>query len=301
MAADDKNLETVESVAEPEHGHLETPDLIRIGVVAAAAAGAWLRWWPPTAGVDLVAIAAIVIGGWPVYREAVDALRHRRMTMELSMTLAIGAAAGIGEAFTALIILLFVLVAEVLEGLTVARGRRAIGHLVGLLPQLVLVKRGLEEQEVDASKVVVGDVVIVKPGARIPVDGVVRTGGSSVDQSAITGESMPVEKGPGATVFAGTINGSGMLEVATTGVGRSTAFGRIIEAVERAERSRAPIQKTADRLAGYLVYFALGCAAITFLVTRDARATISVIIVAGACGVAAGTPLAILGAIGRVA
>jgi P-type Cu+ transporter len=133
------------------------------------------------------------------------------------------------------------------------------------------------------------------------VDGLVLAGASSVDQSTITGEAMPVAKSPGATVFAGTINGSGMLEVTTTGVGRSTAFGKIIDAVERAERSRAPLQKAADRLASYLVYFALACAAFTFAVTRDARSTISVIIVAGACGIAAGTPLAVLGAIGRAA
>jgi Cd2+/Zn2+-exporting ATPase/Cu+-exporting ATPase len=92
-----------------------------------------------------------------------------------------------------------------------------------------------------------------------------------------------------------------MLEVETTGIGKDTTFGRILEAVEQAEKSRAPIQRTADRLAGYLVYFALGAAALTFLITRDARSTISVVIVAGACGIAAGTPLAILGAIGRAA
>ncbi len=296
-----ERCETCEHVVEHDHGHVEPLELVRIVLVAVAAAGTWFRWWPLAGGVDVVALGAVVIGGWPIYREAFEALRERRMTMELSMTLAIGAAMGIGEGFTAIVIALFVLVAELLEGLTVARGRRAIGHLVSLLPQAVLVKRGGVEEEVDASRVNAGDLVIVKPGARIPVDGVVRAGGSSVDQSTITGESMSVEKVPGATVFAGTINGSGMLEVATTGVGRNTAFGKIVDAVERAERSRAPIQKTADRLAGYLVYFALACAAFTFLVTRDARSTISVIIVAGACGIAAGTPLAILGAVGRAA
>src|SRR5207237_3355903 len=112
---------------------------------------------------------------------------------------------------------------------------------------------------------------------------------------------MPVEKLAGDRVFAGPSNQSGALEIRTTGIGRDTAFGRIIEAVERAEQSRAPIEKTADRLAGYLVYFALACAGFTFLVTRDPRATISVIIVAGACGIASGTPLAILGGIGRAA
>jgi Cd2+/Zn2+-exporting ATPase/Cu+-exporting ATPase len=112
---------------------------------------------------------------------------------------------------------------------------------------------------------------------------------------------MPVEKMAGTSVYAGTINQSGVLEVRTTGIGRDTAFGKIIEAVERAEKSKAPIQKTADRMAGYLVYFALACAVLTFLVTRDVRSTISVVIVAGACGIAAGTPLAIVGAIGRAA
>jgi len=130
---------------------------------------------------------------------------------------------------------------------------------------------------------------------------VVVAGHSAIDQSPITGESLPVEKSEGSDVFAGTINQSGALEIRVTGIGRDTAFGRIIEAVERAEKVRAPIQKTADRLAGYLVYFALGCAVLTFAITRDIRSTISVIIVAGACGIAAGTPLAVLGAIGRAA
>ena len=284
-----------------EDSRLDRAELVRIALVAVVAAGSWFGWWPHLATLDVVGIAGVVVGGYPIYREALLALRECRMTMELSMTLAIGAAMGIGEVFTALVIALFVLVAEVLEGLTVARGRRAIRHLVDLLPQAVLVKRGAVEEEVEASCVAPGDLVIVKPGARVPVDGVVRGGRSYVNQATITGESMPVEKLPSANVFAGTINGSGMLEVTTTGVGRSTAFGKIIEAVERAERSRAPIQKLADRLAGYLVYFALACAALTFALTRDARSTISVVIVAGACGIAAGTPLAILGAIGRAA
>lgn len=122
-----------------------------------------------------------------------------------------------------------------------------------------------------------------------------------MDQSPITGESMPVEKTAGSAVFAGTINQAGALEVRAERLGRDTSFGKIIEAVEHAESTRAPIQKTADRLAGYLVYFALACAVLTFVITRDVRSTISVVIVAGACGIAAGTPLAVLGAIGRAA
>jgi Cd2+/Zn2+-exporting ATPase/Cu+-exporting ATPase len=155
--------------------------------------------------------------------------------------------------------------------------------------------------EVASDDVQVGDTVIVKPGGRIPVDGVVLGGRSFVEQAAITGEAMPVEKAKGDAVYAGTINQSGALEIGAQKLGRDTTFGKIIEAVERAEKSRAPIQKTADRLAGYLVYFALGAAVLTFIITHNIRSTISVVIVAGACGIAAGTPLAILGAIGRAA
>ena len=276
-------------------------DVIRIGLVALVAALTWFHVWQPVSRFDVLAMAGLLVGGWPIWREALEALLERRMTMELSMTIAIGAAAVIGELFTALVIVLFVLVAEVLEGLTVGRGRKAIRQLVDLLPRVALVRRAGAEYEVSADELQVGELILVKPGARIPTDGIVAGGHSFVDQATITGESMPVEKLAGEQVFAGTINQSGALEIRTTGIGRDTAFGRIIEAVERAEQSRAPIEKTADRLAGYLVYFALACAALTFLVTRDARATISVIIVAGACGIAAGTPLAVLGGIGRAA
>jgi Cd2+/Zn2+-exporting ATPase/Cu+-exporting ATPase len=207
----------------------------------------------------------------------------------------------IGQFFTGLVIILFVLIAEVLEGLTVGRGRRAIKDLLDFLPRNATIRRDGASHEVSASEITVGDVVVIKPGGRIPVDGEVLSGNSFVDQATITGESMPVEKLAGTHVYAGTINQSGALEVRTTGIGRETAFGKIIDAVEAAEKSRAPIQRTADRLAGYLVYFALACAALTFIITHDIRSTISVIIVAGACGIAAGTPLAILGAIGRSA
>jgi heavy metal translocating P-type ATPase len=285
---------------ESSHG-VDKLELVRIGLVALAALTSALHLWLPLAQVDVVALTAAVVGGYPIYREAFSALLKRRMTMELSMTIAIAAALAIGETLTACVIVLFVLVAEVLEHLTVARGRRAIEHLLGLMPQEAGVQRGETTHAVSISEVREGDVVLVRPGARIPVDGIVLSGNSSVDQATITGESLPVEKVAGSRVFAGTINQSGTLQVRTSGVGKDTAFGRIVEAVERAEKSRAPIQRIADRLSGYLVYFALGAAALTFLLTRDAKSTISVVIVAGACGIAAGTPLAILGAIGQAA
>jgi Cd2+/Zn2+-exporting ATPase/Cu+-exporting ATPase len=285
-----------------DHAHsLEAGDLIRIGLVAVACLASWFGLWKSLARFDVIALVATVAGGYPIFKEAIGNVLARRMTMELSMTIALGAALAIGEFFTSLVIVLFVLIAEVLEGLTVGRGRRAIKDLLDLLPRNAIIRRAGETKEVSAAELQVGDVVLVKPGARVPVDGCVVAGNSFVDQAAITGESLPVEKLPGSQVYAGTINQSGVLEVRTAGIGRDTAFGKIIEAVEQAEKSRAPIQKLADQLAGYLVYVAIGCAVLTFAVTRDMRSTISVIIVAGACGIAAGTPLAILGAIGRSA
>ncbi len=217
------------------------------------------------------------------------------------MAIAIVAALAIRELFTALVITLFVLVAEILEGLTVGRGRKAIQHLVDLLPSVATVRRSGSWTDVEIGDVSANDEVLVRPGGRIPVDGKVVGGHSFVDQAPITGESMPVEKQLGAIVYAGTINQSGALEVRVERLGRDTTFGKIIEAVETAEKSRAPIQGIADRLAGYLVYFALGAAVLTFLISHNVRSTISVVIVAGACGIAAGTPLAILGSIGRAA
>src|SRR6202166_2547110 len=285
-----------------QQGHgVEWAELVRIAFVALAAAAVWFRLWEPFPHVSVIGIVAALIGGYPIFKEAFENIVERKMTMELSMTIALLSALAIGEFFTALVITAFVLAAEVLEGLTVGRGRRAIQSLLDFLPRTVAVRRNDQVMEIASDQVQVGDTVIVKPGGHVPVDGVVLGGRSFVEQAAITGEAMPVEKTPGDAVYAGTINQSGALEIGAQKLGRDTTFGRIIEAVERAENSRAPIQKTADRLAGYLVYFALGAAVLTFILTHNVRSTISVVIVAGACGIAAGTPLAILGAIGRAA
>jgi Cd2+/Zn2+-exporting ATPase/Cu+-exporting ATPase len=285
-----------------DHNHaFEWPEMLRIALVAAASACVWWHVWEPFATVSIIGVIGLLVGGWPIFKEALENLLAKRMTMELSMSIAIIAAAVISEFFTALVITLFVLVAEVLEGMTVSRGRRAIRDLLDYLPRAVSVRRSGVVAEVNADALSVGDAVLVNPGGRIPVDGTVIAGHSFVDQARVTGESLPIEKIAGTAVFAGSINQSGALEIRAERIGRDTSYGKIIEAVEQAERSRAPVQRLADRLAGYLVYFALGAAVLTYVLTRDIRSTISVVIVAGACGIAAGTPLAILGAIGRAA
>jgi heavy metal translocating P-type ATPase len=285
---------------EESHG-LDWLEISRVLFVAVAAVSIWLLRGSSIPYLSVIGAICALAGGYPIYHEAFENIVQRRMTMELSMAIAIVAALAIRETLTALVITLFVLAAEILEGLTVGRGRNAIQRLLDLLPNMATVRRGTQWKDCAIEQVRAGDAVLVRPGGRIPVDGTVLSGNSFVDQAAITGESMAVEKLPGAGVYAGTINQSGALEIRVERLGRDTTFGKIVEEVERAEKSRAPIQKTADRLAGYLVYFALGAAALTFLITHNIRSTISVVIVAGACGIAAGTPLAVLGAIGQAA
>ena len=287
-----------------EAGGLSRLDLARVTFLALAALAVWIS----SASADIPAgqltafgAGTIVLGAWPILREATENLLQRRMTMELSMTMALAAALAINEVFVALMIASFVLAAEIIEHLTLTRGRRAIEELLEFLPQTALIRRGASMEEIELGGLTPGETVVVTPGSAIPVDGQVVSGYSTVDESSITGEPLPVEKSVGSYVYAGTLNQSGALEICVERIGRDSTFGKIVEAVERAERSRAPVQRTADRYAGYLVYFALAGAAVTLAVTRDVSSTISVIIVAGACGIAAGTPLAILGGIGRAA
>jgi heavy metal translocating P-type ATPase len=292
--------------AHEEHGHghnheTSWSDYIRLGLMAIVILASVTGWWKSYMARDWLAFTATVLGGWPIFEEAWENLCNRRMTMELSMTIALVAALCIGQFFTALVIAFFVLFAELIEGYTVGGGRRAIQKLIDSLPRHVTVRRDGRERELRTDEVGCGEIIIVRPGERLPADGTVSKGNSFVDQSSITGESLPVEKVPGSKVFAGTINKEGVLEIEVERIGRDTAFGKIVEIVEQAEKSKAPVQGIADRLAAGLVYFAFGAAVLTFLVTHNITSTIAVIIVAGACGVAAGTPLAILAGIGSAA
>lgn len=299
---------------------IEWADVVRIAVVGVAALGAWIAGTTGTPGWAVGAAGAVVlaVGCWPLLVEATGDLRERRMSMELSMLLAIVAAAAIGEWVTALAVTVFALCAEVLEELSMDRGRDALTDLMSFLPQTARVVGAPETTEsaesaeaaeasqspgvteVPLDEVRPGQVIALSPGGRVPVDGVVRTGRADVDQSRITGEALPVQVGPGDRVPAGSIT-RGALELEVERVGEESSYGRIVAAVRHAQSSRAPVQRLADRLAARIVYLALAAALVTFLVTRDVRATISVIIVAGACGVAAGTPLAVLAAIARAA
>jgi cation transport ATPase len=139
---------------------------------------------PRVGAIDILALVGVLIGGYPIFKEAIADLLERRMTMELSMTIALVAASAIGEFFTALLITVFVLIAEILEGMTVGRGRRAIAELLNLLPPTAEVRSAGQVAARSLSELQAGDLVLVRPGGRIPVDGVVADGQSFVDQSA---------------------------------------------------------------------------------------------------------------------
>lgn len=282
---------------------IDKGDLVRTLFVIACAIGAASAelFASPVPVIIVIAAVGLVVGCWPIVVEAFDDVRHRRMSMELSMLIAVAAAAAIGQWVTALVIAAFVLAAEILEDLSMDRGRDALTDLMAFLPTTVRVRDGDRFRDVPLDEVRPAQIVVVPPGGNVPVDGTVVTGQSSVDQSQITGESLPVDVATGDSVYAGSMNQTGALEVRAEYIGPESSFGQIVETVRAAQSTPAPAQRLADRLAAWVVYFALAGAAATFLATRDITATISVVVVAGACGIAAGTPLAVLAAIGRSA
>lgn len=282
--------------------------LILLGVVAAVvllavAAGEWLGIikdlnarlpWP-------VALALIVIGGFPVFRNVLRAALHRQVLAHTLMTVGVVAAAAVGQWATASVVVFFMRVGDYIERFTTDRARRAVKDLADLAPQMARVERDGGEHEVPVGEVRVGDIVVIRPGEVIPVDGEVMTGQATVNQATITGESMPVEVGPGASVYAATTAQLGSIRVRAVHVGEDTTFGRVIKLVEEAEVHRAQIQRVADRFAGNYLPVVAGIAALTFLIRRDPLATAAVLVVACSCSFALATPIAIVASIGAAA
>src|SRR5208283_5776530 len=284
-----------------EHEESKSRRLLRLAIIGIAALLSCIGIWRMFLPIDFIAILATLVGGYPVYKETFGALRHGHVNMEVSMTVAIFASLAVGQYTVSVVITFFVLLSECIETYAVDKGRQTITLLEKSAPKKALVRRNGTEIEVDTRTLQPNDIVIVRDGDRIPVDGTIVVGAAFVNQSAMTGESARLEKNSGDRVYAGSIDESGIIEVRTDKVGNETLFGKIIKLVEEAENKKAPIQKTSDRLATWLVEFAIGFSVLTFLLTRNLTSTLSVIVVAGACGVAAGTPLAIVAIIGKAA
>lgn len=243
----------------------------------------------------------VLIGWYPILRNVIHATLRREVISHTLMSVGVIAALAIGEWTTAAIVVLFMRVGDYVEGFTAERARRAVKDLTQLAPQTARVERNGVEQEIAIDAVTVGDIVIVRPGEQIPVDGVVVDGQATVNQATITGESLPVEVASGSTVYAATIAQLGYLHIQVTRVGADTTFGRVIKLVEDAETNRADVQRLADRFSSYFLPVVAVIAALTFLIRRDPLATAAVLVVACSCSFALATPIAMLASIGASA
>jgi Cd2+/Zn2+-exporting ATPase len=210
----------------------------------------WLELGPEWPHIALF-VGAILTGGWFIFPKAGAAACRLAPDMNLLMGVAVVGAAAIGQWSEAAAVTFLFGLSELLEAFSVQRARRAIESLMELAPETALVKRGDGFKELSVEQVEVGDVIAVKSGMRVPLDGEIISGSSSINQAPITGESMPVEKKPGDEVFAGTINGEGSLEIRTTRRYTETTIAKIIHLVEEAQAQKAPSQRFVDVFAKY--------------------------------------------------
>lgn len=249
----------------------------------------------------VVGLVLVILTGWPIFRNVLKAARQRQVTSHMLMTVGVIAALAVGQWVTAAVVVFFMRVGEYTENFTTEGARRAVKDLTALAPQTARVERDGAEQDVPIADVTVGEIVIVRPGEKIPVDGEVVAGQATVNQAAITGESMPVEVTPGAQVFAATMAQLGSLRVRTNRVGADTTFGRVVKLVEEAEANRAEVQRFADKFTAFYLPVVMGLAALTFLISRNPLATAAVLLVACSCSIALATPIAMLASIGAAA
>lgn len=246
-------------------------------------------------------LGLVLAGGYPVFRGVLQSALRRHITSHTLMTVGMVAAIAVGEWATALLVVFFMRLADYVEAFTSERARRAVKDLTAIAPQTARVLRDGVEVDVAIDQVAVGETVVVRPGEQIPVDGQVLAGQATVDQAAITGESMPVEVGPGASVFAATFARLGSLRVRTTQIGADTTFGRVIRLVEEAEANRADVQRLGDRFATWYLPVVAVIATLTFVLSNNAIATAAVLVVACSCSFALATPIAVVASIGASA
>jgi Cu+-exporting ATPase len=262
------------------------------------------------------------VAGWTFYRDSYFNLRSRNANMSVLVALGTSAAylysvagvlfgrrAGITGTYfeTSALLITLVLLGKYLEAVAKGRTSAAIGKLLGLQAKTARVLRDGKPEDVPLAAVQVGDLIIVRPGEKVPVDGDVVEGGSAVDESMLTGESLPVEKALGDTVVGGSLNTSGSFTFRATRVGRDTVLAQIVRAVEQAQGSKAPIQRIADVISNYFVPTVIGIALATFLgwylgtghFTAALLAATAVLVVSCPCALGLATPTAIMVGTGR--
>ena len=261
--------------------------------------------------VAMVAFAvAVVTGGLYPARRAVLSVKARALDIHVLMTIAVLGAIALGEWSEAAAVVFLFAAAQYLESRSMDRARHAIRALMDLTPADALVIRGGHEHRVAVDDVRAGDVLRIRPGAKVPLDGVVTAGASDVNQAPITGESLPVDKHPGDELFAGTINGRGALEMRVTRLRRDTTLARIIHLVDRAQAQRAPTQAFVERFARYytpaVIVMAIGVALVPPLVFQAAAGdwvyrALVLLVIACPCALVISTPVSIVSALAAAA
>ncbi len=241
-------------------------------------------------------LALCTIGG-----NAAKSLHERSLSMDLLATVAILASIVSGEYLPATIVGIMLLGGEMLEDYAQQRSTRAIQKLMEGQPQTATVLRNGQEVQIKPEDVKLGETVIVKPGAKIPVDGIIQKGHASINQASVTGESVPAEKSEGANVYSGTIVQQGAIYLTATAVGEKSTYGRIITMVKEAEEKKAPIERTADKYAKYFTPTILIIGLVVFALTQNMLRVAAVFIIACPCALILSTPSAIVASIGNAA
>lgn len=246
-------------------------------------------------------IASTLAGGFPVFILAANGIMKMDLTAGVMVSVAMIAALIIGEYSAAALVAFMMMFGEMLENFTIARADDALKELAGLIPSQVTLLRDGRETIVPVEQVRVGDVLLVRNGERVPVDGEVTSGQAAVDEAAITGESIPVDKESGDSVFAGTINTAGTLEIQAQKLGSDTTLGTIVKLVKEAQKTQAPAQRIANRYAQYLVPVTFTIAIVVYLITGELVRSVTVLVVVCPCALVLATPTALVAAIGNAA
>ncbi len=260
----------------------------------------------PKTGTDLPvdpAWAAVIICGIPLLYLSVWRVIHNpgisKISSALLITVAMMAAILIGDLFAAGEVGFIMSIGAIIEDKTTQRAKKGLSNLIRLAPTQGRRIIGGQEDMIPAEQICVGDLLRVRPGETIPVDGEIVNGNTSVDQSIMTGESLPVDKAPGDNVFCGTMNCFGFVDIRATNVGADSSLQKLIRMVEEAEKQQAPMQRIADKAASYLVPAAMMIAIIAFLITRDIVRAVTILVVFCPCALVLATPTAIMAAIGQ--
>ncbi len=282
---------------------LRTSEFYRIGAAGVLALFSFLAYGKhgsSTLGSGL-ALASVALNGGPIIWGALKGLVERRVNVDELVSIAIVASLIQGEFLTAAVVSFVMVAGALIEEATSNSARKAVAMLVGISPDKATVLRDGMAEEVPIEDVLVGDCVLVKAGERLPVDGVIAKGMTSVDESSMTGEPIPVERTVGDDVFAGTLNQNGVIEVAATKIGEDTTLGKIIRLVSEAEEQRPRAVRTMDRYARWFTPTILAAAGITWLVTGQVDRAITVLIVGCPCALILAAPTAVIATIGRAA